>query len=89
MLIKLKNIKGLDLLILQIKNYSWLGKKLTQNIDWEAYSLYKSLKNENILLKNENALLKEKFDSIENENALLNVKVNNLFEIVKKNLFRK
>ena len=82
LLIKLKNIKGLDLLILQIKKYSWLKRKLTQNIDWEAYSLYKSLKNENILLKNENAFLKEKVDTLKeqvttigNENAFLKEQV--------------
>ena len=39
---KLKKIKDLDILILQINNCHWLKRNLTQNIDWEIYSLYKS-----------------------------------------------
>lgn len=76
---KLKKIKDLDILILQINNCHWLKRNLTQNIDWETYSLYKSLKNENALLHNENAILKEKVDS-------LSEKYDILFEFVKNSL---
>ena len=75
----LKKIKDLDILILQINNCHWLKRNFTQYIDWEIYSLYKSLKNENALLHNENAILKEKVDS-------LSEKYDFLFEFVKNSL---
>ena len=51
---KLKKMKDLDLVILQIKQCHWLKRNLTQNIDWETYSKF----------KNENALLKREIDSL-------------------------
>lgn len=50
------------MLIFQIKNCNWLKRNLTHNIDWETYSLFKSLKNENALLKEKVDTLNEKFD---------------------------
>ena len=54
LLVKLKNIKDIDFIILQIKRCIWLRRNLTQNIDWETYSQ----------LKKENCLLKEKINNL-------------------------
>lgn len=75
----LKNIKALNLIILQIKKCNWLERKLTQNIDWETYSLFQKIKNENDILHNENALLKEQVE-------LLNTKLDILSKLVENHL---
>ena len=59
---KLKKMKDLDLVILQIKQCHWLKRNLTQNIDWETYSKFKRLENENALLKGEIDSLNKKYD---------------------------
>ena len=59
LLVKLKNIKDIDFILLQIKRCTWLRRNLTQNIDWETYSLYKRLKKENCLLKEKIDILSE------------------------------
>ena len=50
------------MVILKINNNNWLKREFTQNINWEAYSLLKSLKNENALLKEKSNLLNKKYD---------------------------
>ena len=59
LLVKLRNIKNIDFIILQIKKCIWQRRNLTQNIDWETYSLCKSLKKENCLLKQKIDILSE------------------------------
>ena len=59
------------MLILQIKNCTWLKRNLTQYIDWKTYSILK----DKIV---ENALLHEKIDELINKNTLMKEKIDNL-----------